>query len=555
MLSKSKRFAGVTGPVVTVVMDGIGARDALVGNAVADAHTPTLDRLLASYAQIRLKAHGTAVGMPSDDDMGNSEVGHNALGSGQIYAQGAALVNDAIASGRLFDGEAWREIVGNATAARSTLHFIGLFSDGNVHAHIDHLRAMIVAARSAGVGRVRVHVLLDGRDVSATSALDYIEPFEAFLAGVRGPDFDVCIASGGGRMYITMDRYEADWDMVARGWSTHVHGEGRRFPSAAAAVEAYRVEHPGICDQDLPAFVVEAEGKPVGPIDDGDSVVFFNFRGDRAIEITRAFTEADFDEFDRGRTPQVCYAGMLQYDGDLQIPRRFLVAPPAIRHTMGEYLSASGISQFAISETQKFGHVTYFWNGNRSGRFDDGLERWLEVPSDRVPFDERPWMKAAEITDALIEELKTGRHRAVRVNYANGDMVGHTGHYWAAVLAVEAVDLALSRLLPVIDSLGGIALVTADHGNADEMYETDRKTGSPLCDANGRPRPKTSHTLSPVPLVLYDNISGGRLGFDTHAAVQVDGVPGLANIAATTVELLGYEAPAVWKPSLLGVID
>ncbi len=555
MLSKSKRFAGVTGPVVTVVMDGVGAREARVGNAVSDAHTPTLDRLLADYPHIQLKAHGTAVGMPSDDDMGNSEVGHNALGSGQVYAQGAALVNDAIASKGLFAGVAWREIVGNATAAGATLHFIGLFSDGNVHAHIDHLRALIVAARAAGVHRVRVHTLLDGRDVSATSALEYIEPFEAFLAGLRSEDFDARIASGGGRMYITMDRYEADWDMVARGWATHVHGEGRRFPSAAAAVETYRAEKPGICDQDLPAFVVEEGGEPLGPINDGDSVVFFNFRGDRAIEITRAFTEESFTKFARGRTPRVCYAGMLQYDGDLQIPRRFLVAPPAIRNTMGEYLSASGVSQFAISETQKFGHVTYFWNGNRSGRFDENLERWLEIPSDRVPFEERPWMKAAEITDALIEELRTGRHRAVRVNYANGDMVGHTGHYWAAVMAVEAVDLALSRLLPVIDALGGVALVTADHGNADEMFETDRKSGVPLCDAAGKVRPKTSHTLSPVPLVLYDNVSGGRLGLDYTAATRVDALPGLASVAATTVELLGFEPPAVWKPGLLAVID
>ncbi len=553
MLAKSRRFAGVTGPVVTVVMDGVGARASRVGNAVADAHTPTLDRLFANHPHIELKAHGTAVGMPSDDDMGNSEVGHNALGSGQIYAQGAALVNDAIANASLFSGEAWREIVGNVTANGGALHFIGLFSDGNVHSHIDHLRALIVAARAAGVRRVRVHALLDGRDVPATSALEYIEPFEAFLAGLRADGFDVCIASGGGRMHITMDRYEADWEMVARGWETHVHGAGRRFSSAAAAVAAFRAERPGIGDQDLPAFVVEANGEPVGPINDGDSVVFFNFRGDRGIEITRAFTEENFTKFARGRTPRVWYAGMWQYDGNLQMPRRFLVAPPAIRDTMGEHLSAAGITQFAISETQKFGHVTYFWNGNRSGRFDESLERWLEIPSDRVPFEERPWMKAAEITDALIEELKTGRHRAVRVNYANGDMVGHTGHYWAAVMAVEAVDLALSRLLPVIDALGGVALVTADHGNADEMYETDRKTGAPLCDAEGKVRPKTSHTLSQVPLVLYENLSGGRLGLDIGAATRIDAVPGLANIAATTVELLGFEAPGVWRPSLLSV--
>lgn len=551
MLSRSKRFAGVTGPVLTVVMDGVGMRGTRIGNAVADAHTPTLDRLFAGYSHTLLKAHGTAVGMPSDDDMGNSEVGHNALGSGQIYAQGAALVNDAIAGGSLFTGAAWREVTGNVLGSGGTLHFLGLFSDGNVHSHMEHLRALIAAARAAGVRRVRVHVLLDGRDVPATSALDYVEPFEGFLAGLRSEDFDARIASGGGRMRITMDRYEADWDMVARGWATHVHGDGRRFPSASAAITTYRSEHPGIVDQDLPAFVIEEDGQPLGPIHDGDSVVFFNFRGDRAIEISRAFTEENFAKFARGRTPRVCYAGMLQYDGDLQIPQRFLVSPPAIRDTMGEYLSATGVTQFAISETQKFGHVTYFWNGNRSGRFDERLERWLEIPSDRVPFEERPWMKAAEITDALIEELQTGRHRALRVNYANGDMVGHTGHYWAAVMAVEAVDLALSRLLPVIDALGGVALVTADHGNAEEMFETDRRSGEPLCDATGNIRPKTSHTLSPVPLVLYDNVSGGRLGLRAPATPVPDDAHGLANIAATTIELLGFEPPPMWKQSLL----
>ncbi len=558
MLARSRIFPGVSGPVVTVVMDGIGQRSAAAGNAVRDAHTPTLDRLFARCPHTLLKAHGTAVGMPSDEDMGNSEVGHNALGSGQVYAQGAALVNDAIAGGSLFAGAAWGEIVANVLACNGTLHFLGLFSDGNVHSHIEHLKALVTAARGAGVRRVRIHALLDGRDVPATSALDYVLPFEQFLAGLCSESFDARIASGGGRMYITMDRYEADWDMVARGWATHVLGEGRRFASAAEAIETLRGEKPGIGDQDLPAFVIAADGVPLGPVVDGDSVVFFNFRGDRAIEISRAFTEEVFTPFARGRVPRVCYAGMLQYDGDLQIPRRFLVAPPAIRDTMGEYLSGAGVSQLAISETQKFGHVTYFWNGNRSGRFDEDLERWIEIPSDRVPFEERPWMKAAEITDALIAELKTGRHRAARVNYANGDMVGHTGNYYAAVMAVEAVDLALARLLPAIDALGGVALVTADHGNAEEMFELDRKSGAPSRDAAGHIRAKTSHTLNPVPLVLYDNQSGGRLGLvgesgerSAEAEPTAEPAGGLANVAATVVELLGFEPPGMWWPSLL----
>jgi 2,3-bisphosphoglycerate-independent phosphoglycerate mutase len=547
MLSRCADFAGVPGPVVTVVMDGIGQRPGTEGNAVAAALTPTLDRLRAEAPQVLLRAHGTAVGMPADEDMGNSEVGHNALGSGQVYAQGAALVNDAIASGSLFAGAAWREVAGNAARDGATLHCIGLFSDGNVHSHVAHLRALVEGAARDGVKRVRVHVLLDGRDVGETSALDYLRPFEAFLAGVRAGGCDARIASGGGRQYITMDRYEADWDMVARGWATHVRGEGRRFASAEEAILALRAERPGVIDQDLGAFVIEHEGAPAGPVRDGDSVVLFNFRGDRAIELTRAFEDADFRAFDRGPAPRVVFAGMLQYDGDLQLPKRFLVAPPAIRDTLGEHLAGAGVSQLAISETQKFGHVTFFWNGNRSSRFDERLETWIEIPSDRVPFEQRPWMKAAEITDTLIAELQTGRHRTARVNYANGDMVGHTGNYAAAVMAVEAVDLALARLLPAIDALGGVALITADHGNAEEMFELDRKSGAVQRAPDGRIRAKTSHTLNPVPLYLHDRVSGGRLGLLQRTDA------GLANVAATTVHLLGLEPPPVWRPSLLSV--
>ena len=545
MLRRSTEFSGVDGPVVTVVMDGIGERADGAGNAVCRALTPTLDRVSKESPRVLLRAHGRAVGMPSDDDMGNSEVGHNALGSGQVYAQGAALVSDAIASGSLFEGAAWQEVVANAAREGATLHLIGLLSDGNVHSHIAHARALVEAACNAGVRRVRLHVLLDGRDVPETSALDYLLPFEAFLSALREGGADARIASGGGRMRITMDRYEADWDMVARGWSVHVHGEAARFPSAEAAVRSFRAAQPGIIDQDLPAFVVADAAGPVGCIRDGDSVVLFNFRGDRAIEITRAFEDESLDAFDRGQRPRVVFAGMLQYDGDLKLPARFLVSPPAIRNTMGEFLARAGVPQLAISETQKFGHVTYFWNGNRSSPFDPALERWIEIPSDRVPFEQRPWMKAAEITDALIAELQTGRYRSARVNYANGDMVGHTGNYAAAVMAVEAVDLALSRLLPVIDALGGVALITADHGNAEEMFELDRETGAALHTPEGRIRAKTSHTLNPVPLYLHDRVSGGRLG------LRQDPGCGLANVAATTLHLLGFEAPAMWCPSLL----
>lgn len=539
MLKKSSMFEKINGPIVTIVMDGFGFSPNEMGNAIVAARKPTIDGLMSKYSHVLLKAHGTAVGMPSDEDMGNSEVGHNAIGAGQVYSQGAALVANSIESGEIFGRDAWKEIVNGARS--STLHFMGLFSDGNVHSNIDHLKAMLVQAKKEGLKRVRVHILLDGRDVPETSALDYVEPFEAFLNDLRSADFDVCIASGGGRMQITMDRYGANWKMVENGWKTHVLGEGRLFNSAKEAIETLRGETKAI-DQDLPPFVIGKDGAAVGTIQDGDSVVFFNFRGDRAIEITRAFEEESFTEFDRVRFPKVNYAGMLQYDGDLKLPTRFLVPPPAIKNTSGEWFSTSGVKQFACSETQKFGHVTYFWNGNRSSKFDG--ETYLEVPSDVIPFEQRPWMKSAEITDVMIEALKSGLYQTLRCNFPNGDMVGHTGSFRAATMAIEAVDLALARMLPVIDALGGVALITADHGNADEMYELDKKTHQPKQNKDGSYKAKTAHTLNPVPCILYDNVSGGKLSLKS-------GSWGLSNLAATTANLLGFEKHESWDDSML----
>ena len=546
-LKKLSKFDGVQGPVLTIVMDGVGLAPDTISNAVAGAYTPTLDMLMEKYPMVSLKAHGTAVGLPSDDDMGNSEVGHNALGAGQVFAQGAKLVSQSIESGKMFASETWQTIVSNAKANNSTLHFIGLFSDGNVHSHIDHLKAMIEQAKKEGVSKVRIHVLIDGRDVGETSALDYVVPFEAFLADLRCADFDIKIASGGGRMKITMDRYEADWSMVDRGWQTHVLGEGRQFASAEEAINTYREEYK-VIDQDLSPFVIAENGKAVGTIEDGDSVIFYNFRGDRSIEISKAFDApaGAFDKFDRVRVPKVVYAGMLEYDGDLHIPNRYLVSPPEITNTMSEYLTNTGVTQLAISETQKYGHVTYFWNGNRSGKFSDELETYIEIPSDVVPFEQRPWMKCAEITDKLIECIESGKYKYLRVNFPNGDMVGHTGSLLATRCSMEALDLQLARILPVLDKVGGVALITADHGNADEMYEMDKKSGQPKADKNGKFKAKTSHTLNPVPCIIYDNVNNGK-----YTVKADNGQFGLSNVAATMVNLLGYEAPEMWDESII----
>ena len=546
LLEKSKKFNGVEGPLLTIVMDGVGIAPDNGANAVAAAHTPTLDHLMANYPMVAIRAHGTAVGLPSDDDMGNSEVGHNALGSGQVFAQGAKLVSQSIETGKLFASATWLELVNGVKTNNSTLHFMGLFSDGNVHSHIDHLKALIDNAKSAGVKRVRLHILLDGRDVGETSALDYVCPFEEYLDTLRSADFDIAIASGGGRMQITMDRYEANWGMVEAGWKTHVLGEGRQFASAEEAITTYRNEYK-VIDQDLPPFVIAKDGEPVGTIHDGDSVVFFNFRGDRSIEISKAFESgAEFDQFDRKRVPAVLYAGMLEYDGDLHIPSRFLVNPPEITNTMTEYLCSVGVRELAISETQKYGHVTYFWNGNKSGKFSEELETYIEIPSDVVPFEQRPWMKCAEITDKLIECLKSGEYKYLRVNFPNGDMVGHTGSFLATECSMEALDLQLARILKVVDELHGAAIITADHGNADEMYEIDKKTKAPKAGKDGSFKAKTSHTLNPVPCIIYDNFTADRY------TVKTDRVDlGLSSVAATTVNLLGYEAPSIWDETLV----
>ena len=557
-LKQLDSYHGPKGPVVLLIMDGVGVGRYEEGDFVRASKTPNMHWLRENSLYTELKAHGTAVGMPSDEDMGNSEIGHNAIGCGRVFDQGASLVSKAISSGTLFEGEAWKGAVHNCRAHESALHFIGLFSDGNVHSHIDHIEAMLRRAKEEGVKKARVHILLDGRDVPPTSALVYVDRFEAFLKDLNADgSVDFCIASGGGRMKITMDRYEADWGMVKLGWEIHVKGEGPLFGSAREAIETLRRDHPGTIDQDLPPFVIARDGKPVGRIENGDSVIFFNFRGDRAIEISRAFEDEAFDKFDRGPRPDVFYAGMMQYDGDTKIPKNFLVPPPGIDRTMGEYLTATDVRQMAISETQKFGHVTYFFNGNRSGKFDEALEDYVEVPSDRVPFEERPWMKAAEITDKVVAAILKQRRKYpfIRLNYANGDMVGHTGVVQAVRIAVETVDLCLARVIKAVREAEGILVVTADHGNSDDMYEHNKKTGEVVKDPEtGLPKSKTSHSLNPVPCYIYDPSGVSKARLTANAAVTEKG-PGLgiSSLAATCIKLLGYEPPTDYTPSIVDV--
>jgi 2,3-bisphosphoglycerate-independent phosphoglycerate mutase len=545
-LKKNEAFGGPDGPVVLVIMDGVGIGKNPDSDYVKIANTPNLDWLREHAIYAEVKAHGIAVGLPDDGDMGNSEVGHNAIGCGRVFSQGAALVGNAIETGSMYEGDVWKELVANVNEKGSALHFIGLFSDGNVHSNINHLEAMLLKAKEQGVKKARIHPLIDGRDVPPTSVLEYVERFDAFLADINADgSVDYCVASGGGRMNITMDRYDADWSMVDRGWKAHVKAEATPFATMKEAVETFRANKPGILDQDLPAFIIERDGAPVGPIVDGDSVIFFNFRGDRSLEITKAFEADEITEFDRGPKPDVIYAGMMQYDGDLGVPEKYLVTPPAIDRTMSEYLSNAGVKQFAISETQKYGHVTYFFNGNNSGKF--ATETWKEIPSDVCPFEDAPRMKADEITAAVVEAIKGGEYKFIRLNFPNGDMVGHTGNFDAVKVAVEAVDEGVGKIMEAIKQTNGIMVCSADHGNSDDMCELDKKTGQLKLDDEGKRKPKTAHSLNPVPAIVFDpsGVSKARKADVADA--------GIANLAATCITLLGYVPPADYTPSIVEV--
>ena len=544
-LKKHASYAGAEGPVVLVIMDGVGIGKNPESDCVAQAKTPNLDWLKEHAAYTEIKAHGKAVGLPEDTDMGNSEVGHNAIGCGRVFAQGASLIDDAIASRALFDGTVWNELIENAISHESTLHFIGLLSDGKVHSNINHLEAMLREAKARGVRSVRLHALTDGRDVPPVSALDYVDRIEALLEELSSDGFDYYIASGGGRMKITMDRYDADWPMIERGWQTHVRGEGRFFSSMSTAIETFRNENEGILDQDLPAFVIECNGEAVGPVVDNDSVILFNYRGDRALELTKAFEADELHEFDRGEKPQVVYAGMMQYDGDLGVPEKFLVSPPAIDRTMSEYLSNAGIRQFAISETQKYGHVTYFFNGNNSTKF--ATETWVEIPSDNCPFEDKPRMQADPITDEAVKAIESGEFEFVRINYPNGDMVGHTGVIPAVIESVEAVDEGVGRLIEALKKVNGVLICSADHGNSDDMVQLDKKTNELMRDAEGQLLLKTAHSLNPVPVYVYDAAGAAQ------AKIAALDTPGISSLAATSITMLGFEPPEGYTPSLVNV--
>ena len=517
------------GPVVLVVMDGVGLREETDGNAVKQAHLETLDDLMKRYPVAKLGAAGKYVGIP-DGDMGNSEVGHNAMGAGEIVLQRSAAVENDVNTGKIFATDTWRQIINQIHQHNSTLHFMGIFSDGNVHSNIAHLEKMMAQAQKDGVEHIRVHALIDGRDVPKQSEPKYIQRLEQFIHNLGDPDYR--IASGGGRMVITCDRYENDWPMVEKGWHTHVLGEGRQFATATEAVETFRAENPDLHDQYMPPFVIAKNGQPIGTINDGDAVIYIDFRADRAIEMAQAFTYDDFPYFDRIYRPDVYFAGMTEYNEDTHVPAHTLVGSPVFEHPLAPYLASKGIKQYAISETVKFGHITYYFNGNSYDVPEGEVQE--EVSSYTEPFNTRPWMRCAEITDKLIDAIKSGQYQFLRVNYPGGDMVGHFAELEPTITAMEAIDISLKRIIDTVNELGGVTVITADHGNAEELLNPD---GSP----------KTAHTTNRVPCIFVDDTENAK----KYQLSTAD--CGLANIASTIATLLSIEPHESWLPSIIEV--
>lgn len=518
------------GPIVLAILDGVGLRKETFGNAVKLAHTEFLNRAVTDYQTLALAASGVAVGI-TEGTMGNSEVGHNALGSGQIIKQGIAKIDESFRDGLIWESDAWKQIINRLKQNHKTLHFAGIFSDGKVHSDIAHLKNLIAKAHDEGIEHIRIHLVLDGRDTPPQSSTSYIAELEQFFNSFSDhPDYR--IASGGGRMVFVADRYENDWSVVKAGWDAIVHGSApHEFSSATEALGMFRAGDPKIQDQYIPPFVITENHHPVGKVDDGDAFIYFDFRADRAIEIAQAFTYHDFPYFDRGYLPDVYFAGMTEYNSDTHVPEHRLIEPVKISDTLNTFLGSRHIPQLAIAETVKFGHITYYFNGNSYEKAL--LEDHFEIPSDTLPFNSRPWMKSAETGDKVIEAIQSKDYKFIRVNFAAGDMVGHFGELEPTIAAIEAIDIQLGRIADAVDKAGGMLLITADHGNAEELVD---ETGTP----------KTSHTTNPVPCIFYDNS-------ENEYSLRHFEDAGLSNIAATVATLLGQEdLPDSWRPPLIG---
>jgi 2,3-bisphosphoglycerate-independent phosphoglycerate mutase len=528
-------------PVLLIVMDGWGMGTGGQEDAVTQANTPVFDKLWNRYAHTELMTHGKYVGLPSNKDMGGSEVGHLTMGAGQILDQGPTRINNAIADGSFYNSEALHKVIAQGLSG-GTIHLLGLLSDGNIHSHIDHFIALARYAAQQGVKRLRVHALLDGRDVGIQTAQNYIKQLETLFTELNAQGCDYAFASAGGREQIIMDR-DQDWGKVKPGWDAMVHGVcDRRFMSMQEAVQSLRAKHPDIVDQDLPGFIiVDAEDKPIGTVQDGDAVVMVNFRGDRAIEITEAFEVDDFNGFERGECPDILFAGMMVYDEDRNLPELQLMGPTKVDNPFGKRILEMGIKQFRLTETQKYPHVTFFFNGGYREPLDASMEDYILIPSDKgISFADAPEMKAPEIASKAVALIESGEYGFGLMNFANADMVGHCGAIAPAIAAIEAVDTAVGRIVDALEKVGGCALIAADHGNAEEMQVFK----------DGEVEACTKHSVNPVPCILFDPAFDGSYALRQPIKDDIHS-PGLSHLAATLFEMMGYEPPLDLNPSLI----
>ena len=512
-----------TKPLLLVILDGWGIRAEREANAILVAGTPNMDALANEFPHAALETSGLSVGLP-DGQMGNSEVGHTNLGAGRIVYQDLVRINRAVEDGEFFRNDALLMAARRAKESGGALHLMGLLSDGGVHSHEDHLAACIELARREGVARVFVHAFMDGRDTPPRAGLAYMAKLERRLRDTRYG----AVATVSGRYY-AMDR-DKRWDRVAQAYAALVRGEGRRATSGVAAMEASYAADTGD-EFVLPTVVVDGDGKPVGSVHDGDAVLFFNFRADRAREITRALAFADFKDFDRGPVPRLsAYVCMTEYDRTFGLPVAF--APQDLSEIFPEIVARAGLRQLRCAETEKYAHVTFFFNGGREQVFENEDRILVPSPRDVKTYDLKPEMSAREVTAKLVEAIGTGRYGFVLVNFANPDMVGHTGILDAAVKAVKVVDECVGRLWQVARAQGMAMLVTADHGNCELM--TDPVTG----------QPHTAHTLNPVPFIVADpDLRGAKL--------RAKGI--LADVAPTALQIMGLPQPREMKG--LGMIQ
>ena len=538
--SLQQNFSG-RGPLIHVVLDGWGVGAPDETNAIHQAALPVMDRLRQNFPYTQLWTHGKYVGLPSENDLGGSEVGHMTMGAGIIKQQGPTLIRKLIQSGDFFKIPALSKIIKNCLNHDTPLHLLGLLSDGNIHSHLDHMQTIVRHAFQAGIRRCYVHALLDGRDVGVQSALTYTEPFEKLFAELKEQraEIDYAFASGGGREAITMDR-DNNWEKVEAGWNIHVQGKSENsFPCIKDAIEYFRIKSPGIIDQDIPGFVIVRNGKAIAPIEDNHGLIFTNFRGDRAIEFSRAILADDFPHFERPVRPQVMFAGMTQYDQDNEIPPEYLVGTPEVDDPFGKRILELGLKQFRLTETQKYPHVTFFYNGGYREPLDSSMENYHLIASDKIQsFASQPAMKAGEIRNKAVEFIRSGEYQYGLINFANADMVGHTGDFQAAVHAVETIDAALDSIVSVIDEMKGLLVITADHGNADQML---------IQNCNGTMEINTKHSLNPVPFMIFDPLYNG----DYHLKpFGEDFNNNLSNVAATNFILLGQSVPDDLAPPL-----